>query len=570
MYSDTEQWLRIRHRILVEGISRKQVVRETGISMNTVRKMLAHPQPVPYGPTQRVYPKLGPYVDTIQRMLKDAVASHRLPRLSPREVFEHIRQQGFSGSYGTVRNYIGARKHKDRKVWEAAYDHIRLLDRRSAVRFLVHLARKACSRKAQRALGRHSATGSLAPCDGLETHQKDLINHAAFTWMRKVLQKQISGVALRHELGDVPDFDALLKSLYGGRLSERNRALAVLTSLRGWHAGAACTFLGIDRKSYRKYVQAFGQRGAASLLGRRTAANRKLDDESLKTLIFSVLHEPPRNYGINRTAWTMAALSRVLSEKGQPACRDTIRKITHQAGWRWRKARVVLTSSDPDYSEKLGRIRSILSNLQPDEAFFSIDEFGPFAVKMRGGRALTPPGELRVVPQWQKSRGSLIITAALELSSNQVTHFYSEKKNTAEMIRMIEALLETYPTHQRLYLSWDAASWHTSKRLQEWIVKHNASAHCSGKPIIATAPLPSGAQFLNVIEAVFSGMARAIIHNSNYSGLDDAKAAIDRYFVERNAQFRAHPERAGEKIWRCERQPAAFSEANNCKDPCYR
>jgi hypothetical protein len=152
MYSDSEQWLRIRHRILVEGISRKKVVRETGISMNTVRKMLAHPEPVPYGPRQRAYPKLGPYMDTVHAMLKDGEASHGAPRLSPRQIFEHIHQQGFSGSYGTVRNYIGARKHKDRRVWEAAYDHIRSLDRRSAVRFLMHLARKSCSRKAQRAL----------------------------------------------------------------------------------------------------------------------------------------------------------------------------------------------------------------------------------------------------------------------------------------------------------------------------------------------------------------------------------------------------------------------------------
>lgn len=79
-------------------------------------------------------------------------------------------------------------------------------------------------------------------------------------------------------------------------------------------------------------------------------------------------------------------------------------------------------------------------------------------------------------------------------------------------------------------------------------------------------PLPAGAQFLNVIESVFSGMARAVIHNSNYSSITEAKAAIDRYFAERNADFEAHPKRAGEKIWRCERQPAVFSAANNCKD----
>jgi hypothetical protein len=65
----------------------------------------------------------------------------------------------------------------------------------------------------------------------------------------------------------------------------------------------------------------------------------------------------------------------------------------------------------------------VLSEIKDDdEAFFSINEFGPFAVKMRGGKALQPPGKVRRVPQWQKSKGSLIVTAALELSRNQVIH----------------------------------------------------------------------------------------------------------------------------------------------------
>src|SRR5437899_5581008 len=86
-------------------------------------------------------------------------------------------------------------------------------------------------------------------------------------------------------------------------------------------------------------------------------------------------------------------------------------------------------------------------------------------------------------------------------------------------------------------------------------------------PTVKTAPLPAGSQFLNVIESVFSGMARAIIHNSDYPSLDVAKAAIDRYFGDRNANFQQHPKRAGKKIWGSEREPPAFSDANNCKDP---
>lgn len=247
-----------------------------------------------------------------------------------------------------------------------------------------------------------------------------------------------------------------------------------------------------------------------------------------------------------------------------------IRRITKVAGYRWRKARIVLTSLDPDYTEKLNHIRSILSRLRPDEALFSIDEFGPFSVKMKPGRSLSAPGEQRVVPQWQKSKECLIVTAALELSSNQVTHFYSQKKNTEEMIRMMEILVGSYRDRRRLYLSWDAASWHISKRLHERVQEHNATVLRGNGTEVQTAPLPSGAQFLNVIESVFSGMARTIIHNSDYKTLNEAKAAIDRYFAERNAHFRLHPKKAGRTIWRKERELAGFSEANNCKDPLYR
>jgi hypothetical protein len=64
-------------------------------------------------------------------------------------------------------------------------------------------------------------------------------------------------------------------------------------------------------------------------------------------------------------------------------------------------------------------------------------------------------------------------------------------------------------------------------------------------------------------------MARAIIHNSDYKSMNDAKTAINRYFDERNRHFLANPRRAGNKIWGKERVPASFSTANNCKDPRY-
>jgi transposase len=371
---------------------------------------------------------------------------------------------------------------------------------------------------------------------------------------------------LPHAIAHHPDLPVLLDRLLNGRAIDRRRAIAILASQRGIRGSAICRLLRLNRTSYCRYLRVFEQGGSAALFARRVNPHRKFDNEEIKKTVFATLHQPPSNFNINRTTWTMSELSRVLKASEHSVGEDVVRTIIKAAGYRWRKARVVLTSNDPEFSEKVARIQSILSQLKPSEAFFSIDEYGPFAIKAQPGRALVGSGEQRIVPQWQKARGSLILTAAIELSSNQVTHFYSTKKNTAEMIRMMEMLVDQYRYQQKIYLSWDAASWHVSKALFRRIDEHNASVRDSG-PVIETAPLPARAQFLNVIESIFSGMSRAIIQNSDYKSIDDAKAAIDRYFVERNLHFKEHPRRAGGRLWGKERVGPAFSESNNCKDP---
>ena len=136
------------------------------------------------------------------------------------------------------------------------------------------------------------------------------------------------------------------------------------------------------------------------------------------------------------------------------------------------------------------------------------------------------------------------------------------------MIKMADLLRSKYRYCRRIYLSWDAASWHVSKRLIAHLQKYKEPG--TEYPSVEIAPLPAGAQFLNVIESIFSGMARAIIHNSDYPTVGAAISAIDRYFELRNSHFADHPTRAGHKIWELEREPSRFSESNNCKDPSYR
>ncbi|SDI12839.1 Winged helix-turn helix [Paraburkholderia phenazinium] len=368
---------------------------------------------------------------------------------------------------------------------------------------------------------------------------------------------------------DPEQCERLMRRLLPESANQRHKALSILAHASGISAREIARHLGASRNGVRSYLRDFEAGGVDALFNRKQPA-RMTDNAVLRGAVFTLLHEPPSASGINRTTWKMADLQHVLAARGHQAGADTIRSIIRSAGYAWKSAKVVLTSTDSRYEEKLARIRDVLGRLQPDEHFFSIDEFGPFAVKAKPGRLLTAPGVQPSVPQWQKSKGCLILTAALELSANQVTHFYSTAKNTDEMIRMANRLLERYADARTLYLSWDAASWHLSKKLTAFINEHNATAEANHRPLLELAPLPASAQFLNVIESVFSGMARAIIHNSDYESVDAVKGAIDRYFLERNLHFETHPKRAGKAIWGLERTACEFSGANNCKDPTYR
>jgi transposase len=391
-------------------------------------------------------------------------------------------------------------------------------------------------------------------------------------WVLRLLLGKEPLAAVREAVLDCPDLALLYRAVREGGCKRRKQALVVLGCLRGVSLREVARTLQLNWRTATRYWETYRAGGVAKLFERPRYAGAKSRNEQIKAAVIALLHSPPSTHGINRTSWKMDDLRKVLRGQGVSLGADAVRKIIKAAGFRWRKARVVLTSNDPHYREKVDRIKAILAALGPKERFFSIDEFGPFAVQITGGRVLCDPKNPPVVPQYQKSKGSLIVTAALELSTNQVTHFFSPAKNTEEMVKLLDALLTNHADCERLYLSWDAASWHDSHRFLDRVAEVNTEEYRAAHhtPQVELVPLPSRAQFLNVIESVFSGMARAIIHNSDYESVEAAKAAIDRYFRERNDYFLKHPRRAGKKIWGQERVPCQFSEANSCKDPLYR
>ncbi len=394
-------------------------------------------------------------------------------------------------------------------------------------------------------------------------------------WMLRVMQGDLSIKDLCKQLAPylaADDVSHLYRIVLTKSLRKRNKCMTILGHFNGIPNCYIASFLHIGKSSVGRYIARFLSGGINNLIAHERKKGRKITDKRYRDMLFSILHSPPSDYGYNRTTWRLLDLKEVMQKKGFSINKNYISRIIKNSGYTFYKARKRLTSRDPEYKEKLKRITGILSSLGEKEKFFSIDEYGPFSVRSVGGRHLAPQGKPRTIPQYQKSKGSLICTAALELSTNQITHFFSAHKNTDEMIKLMNILLKEYEEEKCIYLSWDAASWHISRKLNKTVetINEEVSNSYRSSPIVELAPLPAGAQFLNVIESVFSGMARAVIHNSDYESVEDCIAAINRHFKERNQVFKENPKRAGKKIWGKEREKSVFKESNNCKDPFYR
>lgn len=305
----------------------------------------------------------------------------------------------------------------------------------------------------------------------------------------------------------------------------------------------------------RKWIEAFNRYGLDGLNPPRKTRidvpERKAALDQRRNRILEILHDRPHSYGINRSNWSHPSLAAAYSQKhNEPISNSTVGRLVRKSGYKMKKARRVLSSPDPEYREKVDLMLHTLQNLKTGELFFFVDELGPLRVKQYGGRTYVQKTETYTIPQKQEWRGVITMAGALNAVTNQMTWEYGRTKDTSAMIELMEILFNQHSSASKIYITWDAASWHRSNLLVDWLDTFNEGTQRSGEgPLIHLVPLPTSSQFLDVIEAIFSGMKKAVIHHSNYRSEEEMKAAISRHFVERNEYFQSNPKRAGKKIW---------------------
>jgi transposase len=119
MYADMEQWTEIRHKVLVDGASKRSVLRETGMHWRTLEKILAHAEPPGYRQSKpRKRPAIGEFEGRIKQILEDDKRISKKQRHTAKRIWERLRQEeGFTGGYTAVKDAVRRMRHRTQEVF---------------------------------------------------------------------------------------------------------------------------------------------------------------------------------------------------------------------------------------------------------------------------------------------------------------------------------------------------------------------------------------------------------------------------------------------------------------------
>jgi len=114
-----EKWLEIRERVLRKNVSKRQILRETGMHWKTLEKILEHSFPPSY---QRSKPpvksKIGPYLKVIRQILETDKSMPKKQRHTAKRIWERLeKEEGFTGKYTIVKDAVREIKKTSKEVF---------------------------------------------------------------------------------------------------------------------------------------------------------------------------------------------------------------------------------------------------------------------------------------------------------------------------------------------------------------------------------------------------------------------------------------------------------------------
>ncbi|HEY6293647.1 MAG TPA: IS630 family transposase, partial [Terriglobia bacterium] len=293
----------------------------------------------------------------------------------------------------------------------------------------------------------------------------------------------------------------------------------------------------------------FGWKAALGELP-RSGRPRRLRDEAT-TWVLHCACQKPKELGYSYELWTYGLLTQHLRQRCEAAgypelrrlSRSKLHKILTQAELRPHKIRYYVERRDPDFEAKMAAVLHVYKEV-------AIINEGLLRGELReaplitisydekpGVQALAPKSpDLPPVPGQHPSPtrdyeyerlGTVSLLAGLDLHSGQVVEIVRETHKSSDFIAFLQKLDARYPAGTPIRLLLDNHSAHISRETQAYLQT------VPGR--FRFAFTPTHGSWLNLVETLFSKMARSMLRGVRVATKEELVQRIHQYFDQVNA-----------------------------------
>ena len=269
--------------------------------------------------------------------------------------------------------------------------------------------------------------------------------------------------------------------------------------------------------------------------------------EEAKSWVMHLACSKPKDFGFAAEIWTQGALAKYVKKESSVNGHDclsrankaTINRILKSHALKPHKIKYYLEKKDPQFKEKMHEVLVVykeVNELLNDEKKLeeskiitvSIDEKpGVQAIKNIAPDLLPNQQYSRIARDYEYKRlGTLSILGALDLQTGHIFAQVHERHRSCEFISLLKELDEYYPKDVTIRIVLDNHSAHVSKETMKYL---------QSKPNrFKYVHTPVHGSWLNIVEGLFSKMARSFLKHIRVGSLKELKERILKGVAEIN------------------------------------
>ena len=275
----------------------------------------------------------------------------------------------------------------------------------------------------------------------------------------------------------------------------------------------------------------------------------EISDEA-KAWVVSVACTKPKDHGLAAELWSISALARFVGENARAAGfprlanagKSTVWRILDDNDIKPHKIRYYLEKRDPDFDRKMQQVLMVYRDVsiyqegaahdaRPNPIYcVSVDEKpGVQAIGLTAPDLPPVPGKASTFSRDYEyvRRGTVSILAGIDLHSGHIFANVEDRHRSVEFIGLLKKIDEHYPPDAVIRVVLDNHSAHISKE---------TVAYLGTRPgRFEYVHTPKHGSWLNLIECVFSKMARTFLRHIRVKSKDELKTRILKGIAEINA-----------------------------------